>query len=129
MALRGSKYLDSSRGRSAQVTGARVNLVGIPKCIPSLRIYGAGADGGCHCDFCVTLLTSARAGNRRFWLLSALRAHTKAPSKTDLHRETLRALKRPGGPGQYVRPEPGSTFRRGRWSQSDAPCMFCMENH
>jgi hypothetical protein len=26
---------------------------------------------------------SARAGNRRFWLLSALRAHTKAPYKTD----------------------------------------------
>jgi hypothetical protein len=38
---------------------------------------------------------SARAGNRRFWLLSALRAHTKAPYKTDLHRKTLMALKRP----------------------------------
>jgi hypothetical protein len=42
----------------------------------------------------------ARAGNRRFWCLSALRAHTKAPYKTDLHRKTLRELKRPGGPGQ-----------------------------
>jgi hypothetical protein len=29
-------------------------------------------------------------------LLSALRAHTKAPSKTDLLWKTLRALKRPG---------------------------------
>jgi hypothetical protein len=35
-----------------------------------------------------------------FWLLSALRAHTKAPYKNDSHRKTLRALKRPGGPGQ-----------------------------
>jgi hypothetical protein len=38
---------------------------------------------------------SARAANRRFWLLSALRAHTKAPYKIDLHWETLRALSRP----------------------------------
>jgi hypothetical protein len=43
---------------------------------------------------------TARAGNRRFWCLSAMRAHTKAPYKTDLHRKTLRELKRPGGPGQ-----------------------------
>jgi hypothetical protein len=33
--------------------------------------------------------------NRRFWPSSALRAHTKTPWKTDLHRETLRALNRP----------------------------------
>ena len=39
---------------------------------------------------------TARAGNRRFRLLSALRAHTKAPYKTDLHRKTLMALNRPG---------------------------------
>jgi hypothetical protein len=45
---------------------------------------------------------TARAGNRRFWCLSALRSHTKAPYKTDLHRKTLRELKRPGGPGQHV---------------------------
>ena len=38
---------------------------------------------------------TARAGNRRLWCLSALRAHTKAPYKTDLHRKTLRALNRP----------------------------------
>ena len=37
---------------------------------------------------------SCRAGNRRFWQLSALRAHTKAPYKTDLHRKTRRALNR-----------------------------------
>ena len=30
---------------------------------------------------------AARAENRRFWLLSALRAHTKTPYKTDLHRK------------------------------------------
>jgi hypothetical protein len=38
----------------------------------------------------------ARAGNRRFWRLSALRTHTKVQYKTDLHRETLRALDRVG---------------------------------
>ncbi len=38
----------------------------------------------------------ARAGNRRFRSLSALRAHTKAPYKMDFHRKTLRALNRPG---------------------------------
>ena len=32
------------------------------------------------------------AGNRRFWLLSALCAHTEAPYKIDFHRKTLRAL-------------------------------------
>ena len=35
------------------------------------------------------------AGNRRFRPLSALRAHTKAPYKTNLHRKTLMALNRP----------------------------------
>ena len=40
-------------------------------------------------------LASARAGNRRFRLLSALRAHTKVPYKIEFHRETLRALNRP----------------------------------
>ena len=38
----------------------------------------------------------ARAGNRRFWLLSTLRAHTKVPYKIDLHRKTLIVLNRPG---------------------------------
>ena len=39
---------------------------------------------------------TARAGNRRFRRLSALRAHTKkVPCKMDFHRETLRALNRP----------------------------------
>jgi hypothetical protein len=38
---------------------------------------------------------TAHAGNRRFWLLSALCAHTKAPYKTDLHRKMLMALNRP----------------------------------
>ena len=39
--------------------------------------------------------TSARAGSRHFWLLSAMCAHTKAPYRTDLHRKTLRALNHP----------------------------------
>ena len=47
-----------------------------------------------------TIVMTARAGDRRFRCLSALRAHTKTPDKTDLHRETLRALNRPGRLGQ-----------------------------
>jgi hypothetical protein len=39
---------------------------------------------------------TARAGNRRFGPLSALRAHTKAPYKMDFNRKTLRALNGPG---------------------------------
>jgi hypothetical protein len=43
---------------------------------------------------------TARAGNRCFWYLSALRAHTKAPYDMDLYSKTLRALSRPRRPGQ-----------------------------
>ena len=46
---------------------------------------------------------TARAGNRRFRPLSALRAHTKTPYKNDLHRKKLRALNRPGGRGQMMK--------------------------
>jgi hypothetical protein len=35
------------------------------------------------------LTITARAGNRRKGLLSALRAHTKAPYKMDFHRKKL----------------------------------------
>jgi hypothetical protein len=60
---------------------------------------------------------SARRGRRRarhpaparaenFWLSLTSRAHTKSPYKTDLLWKTLRALKRPGGPG------PSRTARR-----------------
>ena len=42
---------------------------------------------------------SAQPGNRRFWRLSALRAHPMAPYKADLRWETLRRLTAPGGPG------------------------------
>ena len=41
---------------------------------------------------------TARAENRRFRRLGAPRAHTKAPHKTDLHRNTLRALDPPPPP-------------------------------
>jgi hypothetical protein len=54
----------------------------------------------CLSSECGTLsnsfMYSARAGHRRFWPLSALRAHTKAPYKTDLIWKTLRPLERPG---------------------------------
>jgi hypothetical protein len=94
---------------------------------------------------------TARAGNRRFfffWLVSALRAHTKAPHKTDALWETLRPLKRPGrartenavvllqdglGPEDVLVQDPARPQRglrdellrlagpdRGRWSHSDA---------
>jgi hypothetical protein len=54
---------------------------------------------------------AARAGNRRFWWLSALRARTKAPYKTELHRKTLMALNRPRWPGQ-VDERVGAVLRR-----------------
>jgi hypothetical protein len=66
-------------------------------------VWGAGGRGhGAALDELRVdaVADAARAGNRRFWLLSALRAHTKMPYKTDLYRKTLRALKRPGRPGQ-----------------------------
>jgi hypothetical protein len=37
--------------------------------------------------------STARAENRRFGRLSALRAHTKTPYKIDFHRKTLRNAK------------------------------------
>jgi hypothetical protein len=46
------------------------------------------------------LTGTARAGNRRFGQLGALRAHTKAPYKTDLDGKTLRPLNRPGRAGR-----------------------------
>jgi hypothetical protein len=55
-------------------------------------------------------LEPARSGNRRFWLLSPLRNHTKALQKPDSHRKTLRPLKRPGrgrtGSSESLRPAP-----------------------
>jgi hypothetical protein len=43
----------------------------------------------------VDVFLTVRAGNHRFWWLSALRAYTKAPYKMDFHKKTLRALNRP----------------------------------
>jgi hypothetical protein len=54
---------------------------------------------------------TARAGNRQFGLLSALRAHTKTPHQTDSLWETLRARKRPGR-AQTVGREPALRVRR-----------------
>jgi hypothetical protein len=56
---------------------------------------GSGAQPGDGCAQASSASCTARGGNRRFWLLRALRAHTKAPYKTDLNRKTLRALNRP----------------------------------
>ena len=58
---------------------------------------------------------AARAGNSRFGLLIALRAHTKAPYKTNLLWETLRARNRSGGArtAAEVRAEPGVSDLRG----------------
>jgi hypothetical protein len=76
--------------------------------MPSGGVRGVGVGGGRRnaprgLFFTSIFLMSrspARAGKRRFRLSSALRAHTKAPHKTDLHRKTLVALSRPpGGPG------------------------------
>ena len=44
-------------------------------------------------------LRPARAGNRRVWLLSALRANAKAPRKPIYYGERLGRLNAPGGPG------------------------------
>ena len=70
--------------------------------LPALRSAPALA------AFAPTCLPSARTGNRRVWLFSALRAHTKAPYRTDLLWETLRALTRPaGGSRQPIAPRHG----------------------
>ena len=55
---------------------------------------------------------SARAGNRQKELLSAMRAHTKAPCKADLPWETLRALIRPGRARTGVEGRVGEVLRR-----------------
>jgi hypothetical protein len=51
---------------------------------------------------CRSTARTARARNRRFGMLSAQRAHTKAPYKRGLLCETLRALNRPGGRARAV---------------------------
>jgi hypothetical protein len=53
--------------------------------------------------------SAARAGNRRFGRLSALRAHTNAPSKNDVLWETPRALHRPRAGPDRVRTCPEGT--------------------
>ena len=50
----------------------------------------------------LTSSPTARARNRRFWPLRALRAHTKAPYKTDSLWRTLRPLNRPGRAGHSM---------------------------
>jgi hypothetical protein len=62
----------------------------------ALQYLGRAVRGGTRTVISPRLIfVSARAGNRRFRLLSALRDHTQAPYKLDFHRLTLRALIRP----------------------------------
>jgi hypothetical protein len=74
-------------------------------------------------------------GNRRVWLLRALRAGTKTPNKTDLLRRTLRPFKRPGRARTETPiarwyggapPTRGGSLGSGRTvaSEMDAPNMF-----
>jgi hypothetical protein len=62
------------------------------------------------------LAGAARAGNRRFWLLSALCAHTKVPYKPDLLWETLRALNCPGRARTVSRAPPSTLLLTTGWS-------------
>ena len=75
--------------------------------LPALRSVPALA------TFAPPFIPPARTGNRRVWLFSALRAHTKAPYRTDLLWEPLGALTRPaGGSRQPIAPRHG---RRWPW--------------
>ena len=73
--------------------------------LPSVRAPPAKPRGRRRAGESAFSESTARAGNRRFWCLSALRAHTKAPYKMDFHRKTLRALNRP----KAARTVPGLT--------------------
>jgi hypothetical protein len=65
------------------------------------------------CSNCVAepgkfeITPSCQAENHRLKLLSALRAHTKVPHKTDLLWETLRPLNRPETARTVLRKQPG----------------------
>ena len=76
------------------------------RCLPASCPQGTNLLRGMH-------QRTARAKNCRFWLLNRLRAHTNAPYKTDLLWETLRALKRPGRPGQVGAPP--ANMKANRW--------------
>ena len=58
-----------------------------------MRLMSHGARAAFMTIWRTPMTVTARAGNRRFRRLSALRAHTKAPYKRDLHRKTLRNAK------------------------------------
>jgi hypothetical protein len=61
----------------------------------------------CTSEYWTKRAAARAAGKRRFFLLSALRAHANAPHATDLLWKTRRALNRPrGAPG---RPDPSGT--------------------
>ena len=62
---------------------------------------------------------TARAGNRRFRRLSALRAHTESPYRMDFHRGARRALNRP----KAARTERGRALAKIADSASAMPCL------
>ena len=69
------------------------------------------------CGFASHVGNTARARNRQFRVLSALRAHTKSPYRTDLHRETLMALNRPKVARTVLHAQPGEVLERRRVAQ------------
>jgi hypothetical protein len=102
-------YLYLRGGPQCHVASPRYRFYGEPLSGPEPRHVGVAWNHPTGCGGRVRktswpsrITAPARAGNRHFWRLSALRTYTKAPCKTDLHRKTLRALNRPGGPGQEL---------------------------
>ena len=67
---------------------------------PAVLLLTAGHPRRAHSLLPVQPVVLFTCGGRVLFTLSALRAHTKSPYKTNVHRKTLRALKRPGGSGQ-----------------------------
>ena len=126
----GQSFADCSRVHAGFLTatgffaGAAAGFLSLSKtagrplflagCLAAAGLAAAGclaAAGAAAAAF--SKAATARAGNRRFWCLSALRAHTKAPYKTDLHRKTLMALNHPRRPGQRERVLPDTVVAPG----------------
>jgi hypothetical protein len=78
------------------------------------------------------MVIDARADNHCFGLLSALRAHTKVPHKTDSLWKGLRPLNRPGwaGPDRERALHPRREHLAADVaSHCHAPLYISMENH
>jgi len=114
--------LHTARVRVVLLTGHTTDTEDILKLVDSIN-YKETASGIIWCArappktpaaYGLREICPARAGNRRFRLLSALRAHTKAPYKIDFHRKTLRVLDRPWAARTVLKaPRGRRTARRG----------------